>query len=70
MGTAWMHMVGPYDSEPDYNAYWHELESLETIMANVGSYDDWFPESDDGWVSLDGFVDPPAAPEGFVTQVK
>lgn len=38
--------------------------------ANVGSYDDWFPEADDGWISLDGFVDPPAAPAGFVTQVK
>lgn len=68
MAYEWL--MAPHEYEPDYDAYWREMESLEASMANVGSYDDWFPEADDGWVSLDGFVDPPAAPEGFVTQVK
>lgn len=52
---AWL--MAPHEYEPDYDAYWLDLESLETAMANVGSYDDWFPEADDGWkcpINYDG----------------
>lgn len=42
MSQSWMDMVGPCESEPDYDAYIAELESLEAIRANAGSYDDWF----------------------------
>lgn len=40
---SWMWMIAP-DYEPDYDAYWADLESLEENMADVGSYDDWFVE--------------------------
>lgn len=30
------------DYEPDYEAYFAELFSLEETLANVGGYDDWF----------------------------
>lgn len=69
MTYAWL--MAPHEYEPDYDAYMLELDLLEASRANVGSYDDWFlDEANDGWVSLNGFVDPPAAPAGFVTQVK
>lgn len=39
-----IHLMDDY--EPDYDAYIRELESLEAIMANVETYDDWFPEQE------------------------
>lgn len=38
-----MSMVGPHEYEPDYDAYWRDLESLEDTMFNVATYDDYFP---------------------------
>lgn len=46
MSQSWMDAIGTYESEPDYDAYIAELESLESIRANVGSYDDWFMGED------------------------
>lgn len=42
MTYAWL--MAPHEYEPDYDAYFRELELLEESMANVGSYDDWFPD--------------------------
>lgn len=36
--ASWM------EHEPTYDAYIAELESLEEAMANVATYDDWFPD--------------------------
>lgn len=43
--TNWTPLFQDY--EPDYIAYFIELESLEATMANVDSYDDWFVEESD-----------------------
>lgn len=32
------------DYEPDYDVYFEELKSIESLMANVGCYNDWFIE--------------------------
>lgn len=39
---------------------------------NVASYDDYFvpPENPDGWKPIWGFVDPPAAPDGYTIEVE
>ena len=37
-------LMAPHEYEPDYEAYWRDLESLEEAMANVATYDDWFPD--------------------------
>ena len=42
MTYAWL--LAPHEYEPDYNAYWRDLESLEEAMADVASYQDWFVE--------------------------
>lgn len=50
----------------------------ETEIANVATYSDYFPDlpvadndnREGGWISLGGYIDPPPAPEGFVTEVK
>lgn len=41
---AWL--SAPHEYEPDYNAYWRDLESLEEARADVASYEDWFVEYD------------------------
>jgi hypothetical protein len=41
---AWL--SAPHEYEPDYEAYWRDLESLEEAMANVAAYEDWFVEYD------------------------
>lgn len=46
MSATWMDMVGPADSEPDYYDAIMELESIETMMADVATYDDWFVEEE------------------------
>lgn len=42
MTYSWL--MAPHECEPDYDAYWRDLESLETAMSNVATYDDWFPD--------------------------
>lgn len=42
MSYAWLMPLHEY--EPDYDAYWHDLCSLEEHMADVGAYEDWFPD--------------------------
>lgn len=42
MTYAWL--LAPHEYEPDYDAYWRDLESLEEAMADVASYQDWFVE--------------------------
>lgn len=42
MSYAWL--MAPHEYEPDYDAYWHDLCSLEEHMADVGAYEDWIPE--------------------------
>lgn len=45
MATTLMNMVGPADSEPDCFDVIREFESIDVTCANVGSYDDWFPDA-------------------------
>ena len=40
--APWMANIGP--DEPDYHDAIVELESISTQMANVATYDDWFPD--------------------------
>ncbi len=40
MSYEWL--MAPHEYEPDYDAYWDDLVSLEENMADVGCYDDWF----------------------------
>lgn len=42
MTYSWL--MAPHEYEPDYDAYFRELELLEESMANVATYDDWFPD--------------------------
>lgn len=42
MTHAWL--MAPHEYEPDYGAYMIELDLLEASMANVATYDDWFPD--------------------------
>ena len=42
MSYEWMNLVGPADYEPDYDAAIAEWDSIDAMMADVGSYDDWF----------------------------
>lgn len=39
---AWL--MAPHEYEPDYETYWRDLDSLEEAMADVATYDDWFPD--------------------------
>lgn len=40
MSYEWL--MAPHEYEPDYGAYWRDLESLEDAMFNVATYDDYF----------------------------
>jgi hypothetical protein len=40
MNYSWL--MAPHEYEPDYDAYIADLDSLQEIMANVATYDDWF----------------------------
>lgn len=40
MSYEWL--MAPHEYEPDYDAYWRDLESLEAAMADVAAYEDWF----------------------------
>ncbi len=67
--APWMASIGP--SEHCYYDAVIEMDSVEASMANVATYDDWFPDdADDGWISLGGYFDPQPAPDGFVVDVK
>lgn len=35
------------DYEPNYDAYIAELESQQEHMADVATYDDWFPDNEE-----------------------
>jgi len=34
----------PHEYEPDYDAWWRDIESQYATRANVAAYDDWFPD--------------------------
>lgn len=42
MTYAWL--MAPHEYEPDYDQYMLDLDLLENSMANVATYDDWFPD--------------------------
>jgi hypothetical protein len=43
MGSyAWL--MAPHEYEPNYDAYIANMELLVASMANVATYDDWFPD--------------------------
>ena len=45
MTYAWL--MAQHEYEPDYDAYWRDLGSLEEAMSDVANYEDWFVGYDD-----------------------
>lgn len=44
VGAGHASLMAPHEYESDIGGFWRNLESQEANMANLATYEDWFPD--------------------------